>query len=131
MPTWIDAETASAVTGATLDDAALTRAEDMVGTFAGKVPGDALRARDAHWLGRAVAYQAAWLATQPGLHTRADVSSISEDGISATFTEDGQVLAPMARRALSRCSWNGTRTVRLDAGARPDLDDDEKWSPLA
>lgn len=68
--------------------------------------------RDRYWLGQAVAYQAVWLLAQPDYLERNAVSSVSQDGQSATAgNPDWLTLAPAARKCLKRLSWRGTRTV--------------------
>lgn len=68
--------------------------------------------RDAYWLQQAVAFQAAWLADTPDYLERNDVTAASQDGQSVTLKPDALVLAPLAKRALKRLSWRGTRSIR-------------------
>lgn len=102
-----------------------------------------LKRRDAYWLRQAVAFQAAWLSETPDYLERNDVSAASQDGQSVTLKPDALVLAPLARRALKRLSWRGTRSVRplrVDERGRIRLaadyvpleahDDLQDWRPL-
>lgn len=99
--------------------------------------------RDLYWLRQAVAFQAAWLADTPDYLERNDVTAASADGQSATLKPDALILAPLARRAIKRLSWRGTRSVRpvrVDERGRirltPDYvpleahDDLHTWRPL-
>lgn len=99
--------------------------------------------RDAYWLQQAVAFQAAWLSETPDYLERNDVSSASQDGQSVTLKPDALVLAPLARRAIKRLSWRGTRSIRpiaVDERGRIRLtadyvpleahDDLQVWRPL-
>jgi len=62
----------------------------------------------------AVAYQAAWMTSQPDLFTRTDVGLMTQDGISFTSPHaNSGVLAPMAKRAIDRLSWRRNRNQRI------------------
>jgi hypothetical protein len=98
--------------------------------------------RDAEWLKRAVAWQAAWLPGQPGSAERSSVDNVSQEGLTVTYKDEAAVvLAPRARRALKNLSWMGTRSVRLAPARRSageqsrrttDTDPpDDRWSPMA
>jgi hypothetical protein len=68
--------------------------------------------RDAEWLRRATAWQAAWLAGQPGHAERSTVTSVNQDGLSVTYADQASiVLAPRARRAIRNLSWMGSRSI--------------------
>lgn len=142
---WCDAETALAVTGVEVTDAQLGTAQAAIEVMSGRTYGDTdrIRPRDLYWLQRAVAYQAVWAALQPGLEARMDLTSTTQDSVSASLTGDAVVLAPMAARALNRLSWRRSRTVHIRSpfvdgsgpwlGANPLLesnDDLERWTPL-
>lgn len=99
--------------------------------------------RDLYWLRQAVAFQAAWLADTPDYLERNDVESASQDGQSVTLKQDALVLAPLARRAIKKLSWRGSRSIRpvpVDERGRirltPDYvpleahDDLQVWRPL-
>jgi hypothetical protein len=62
----------------------------------------------------AVAYQAAWMTSQPDLFTRTDVGLMTQDGISFTSPHaNSSILAPMAKRAIDRLSWKRNRNQRI------------------
>lgn len=138
--TWATTGDVTDITGATVDDAAVRRAEATIELHAGTIARltvDVVGARDRYWLQQAVAYQAGWEAEQAGLYSRSDVSSVGQDGQQVQFKPDGQVLAPLAKRALKRLSWKGTRTTNpgtltRNLGARmpDDVDDSHDWRPL-
>lgn len=137
--TWATIADVAALTGKTVTQAVLNQAESIVETLTGAVAefaADLVSARDQHFLKKAVAYEAAWLADQPDAFTRSDVSSASQDGQAATFKPDALVLAPMARKAILRLSWRGTRTIRPtrpginDARSVDEVDDSLNWQPL-
>ena len=150
MAAWSTVAQVLTLTAATVTEDELTRAEAVVALAVGRdpatTPADALSARDASWIGKAVAYQAAWMQAQPDMFTRSAVTSYGDNGQSLTFAPSGQTLAPLARRALARLSWKGTTSVGvlgqsdLAAVAGPlggtvrDYDDGgpaaEDWRPL-
>lgn len=93
--------------------------------------------RDRYWLKLAVCYQAAWLPTQADYLERTKVTSAAQDGQSANYAPDALELAPLARTALKRLSFAGSRSVtpqgaghigRIDPLAEAD-DDFFEWTP--
>ena len=139
---WATAQDVTDATGVTVTDQQLTQAQHAIETFSNRIFGDEtrMRTRDVHWLGQAVAYQAAWIAGQFGLETRLDATQIQQDQVSTTLADGGLVLAPMAGRALRRVSWMRSRTVHIRSaieGAGPitgdalsyGSDDHMVWAP--
>ncbi|MFG3051900.1 hypothetical protein ACGFZP_13245 [Kitasatospora sp. NPDC048239] len=141
---WTDTDTVLAVTGAEATDVQVLTAQAAIEVMTGRTYADTarIRPRDLYWLGRAVAYQAVWAAQQAGLESRMDLTSSTQDGISANLTADAVVLAPMAARAINRLSWRRSRTIHIRSpfvdgssnyGINPltdGSDDDMTWSPL-
>lgn len=139
---WVSAQEVIDATGVSVTDAQLAQAQSDIEIFTNRIYADTarIRTRDLHWLGQAVARQAAWLAGQFGLETRLDATQIQQDQVSTTLTGDGLVLAPMAARALRRVSWMRSRTVHVRSaveGAGPltgsalsdGIDDSLVWAP--
>ncbi|MGW0837547.1 hypothetical protein [Streptomyces prunicolor] len=112
---WASVQEVTDITGVSVAGAQLAQAQAAIEVFSNRIYPDAerMRTRDLYWLGRAVAYQAAWLAGQFGLETRLDATQIQQDQVSSTLAGDGLVLAPMAARALRRVSWMRSRTVHI------------------
>lgn len=129
-------------TGMAVTQQQLAQAQASVEVFCNRIYADTprIRPRDVHWLGQAVAYQAAWITEQYDLATRLDATATSQDGVSNQLTADALVLAPMAGRALRRCSWMRSRTIHvrspLEGGqysGNPLLessDDSQTWRPM-
>lgn len=132
-------------TGTAVTDAVLAQAQSTIDVAAGRTYAAAPRtgARDVGWLRLAVAYQAAWLTAQPDMFVRMDITSTGGSGDSAVAGAAGWLtLAPMARRALNRCSWIRSRSLHVrsefldgPAGRSPDPtaevnDSYESWTPL-
>lgn len=102
-------------TGVAVTPQLLAQAQADVEIFSGRIYADTdrIRGRDVHWLGAAVARQAAWLTEQYDVATRLDATATSQDGVSNQLAADAVVLAPMAGRALRRCSWMRSRTIHV------------------
>ena len=139
---WCTVQDVTDATGVTVTAQQLGQAQTAIEVFSNRIypDKDRMRTRDLYWLGRAVAYQAAWLAGQFGLETRLDATQIQQDQVSTTLQGDGLVLAPMAGRALRKVSWMRSRTVHIRSaieGAGPIVgdplsygsDEHELWAP--
>jgi hypothetical protein len=139
---WATAQQVDDTTGVSVTDAQLAQAQAAIEVFSNRIYPDAerMRTRDLYWLGRAVAYQAAWLVGQFGLDSRLDATQIQQDQVSTTLAGDGLVLAPMAARALRKVSWMRSRTVHIRSaieGSGPIVgdalsygsDDHMEWAP--
>lgn len=126
------------ITGETVTDSKVTQAQYVIELFSGVTEDYVIPGRDARHLKMAVAYQAAWAAHQVDVTTRTDVSQFTQDETSATYAnKEAPVLAPLARHALKRLSWKGSRSVKLQkitdvAPTDPDTafltDDESAWS---
>lgn len=125
---WCTVQDVADATGVTVTAQQLAQAQSDIEIFSNRIYADKdrMRTRDLHWLGQAVARQAAWIAGQFGLETRLDATQIQQDQVSTSLTGDGLVLAPMAARALRRVSWMRSRTVHIRSaveGAGPIVGD--------
>ena len=122
MTQWATLEQVATLTGKTVDEPTRALAAAAIELHTGLIEGverKGLKDRDAYWLRLAVCFQAAWLMTQPDYLERNAVSSVSQDGQSATGgNPDWLTLAPLARKAIKRLSWRGARTIVVDDGAR-------------
>lgn len=122
---WATTDDVSVLTAQTVADDEVARAQSRIELFVGRREATAtgeLSANDLEWLRRAVAYQAAWEKGQADLDTRVNVRQLSQEGVSTTFTPDGLVLAPLARKAIRRLSWvgGGRGTSQRAAPYKPD-----------
>lgn len=115
VTTWASVADVSVYTGATVTDAQLAQAQLQIELRVGRTPASNayLSASTLRWLKAAVAYQAAWMVAQPDLFTRSEVKDFGagSTGDSVAFKPDSQMLAPLARRALRRLRWKGTRST--------------------
>ncbi|AVH60004.1 MULTISPECIES: hypothetical protein [Streptomyces] len=139
---WATPQQVIDITGVTVTDAELSRAQSSVEVFCNRIYTDTprMRLRDLYWLARAVAYQAAWEKGQFDLNTRLDANQVQQDGIVANLAEKAMTLGPRAKGALQRCSWMRSRTIHLRtplesagryANALADASDDQQqWMPM-
>lgn len=139
---WASAQDVITVTGVTASEQQLAQAQAAIEVFTNRMFLDTvrMRTRDVYWLGRAVAYQAAWIVGQFGLETRLDATQIQQDGVSTTLKGDGLTLAPMAAKALQRVSWMKGRTIHVRSpleGVGPignilfeGADEQQWWTPI-
>jgi hypothetical protein len=112
---WVTPQQVIDITGVTVTDTQLSQAQSSVEINCNRIYADTarIRTRDLYWLGRAVAYQAAWEKGQYDLATRMDASQVQQDGLVATLTDSAMSLGPRTKKALQRCSWMRSRTVHV------------------
>lgn len=117
--TWATVSDVQEITGSTVTPAQLRQAQYVIDMKVGRSYEirDMLvannRRRDLHYLKLATAYQAAWMLSQPDMFGRMNVTNVNADSSSATFGVDAMSLGPLARGALKRVSWQGTRSLRV------------------
>lgn len=144
--TWCTVAEVATVTGKTVTETDRNIAAFAIELKTGLIESVArpdLTRRDAYWLRQAVAFQAAWLSETPDYLERNEVESASQDGQSVTLKPDALVLAPLAKLAIKRLSWRGTRSIRpvlVDERGRIRMtadyvpleahDDLQAWRPL-
>lgn len=141
---WADAADVLLYTKQVVTDDDLLRAQDIIELFSGTtfLSTANLSARNLRMLNRAVAYQAGWMIEHPDLYTHTDADSVSSDGATVTKAhENADLLAPLARRFLSRLTWRMApyRTRRrygqadyMNKGDRDSAvrDDSMSWTPM-
>lgn len=112
---WATISDVDAVTGLTVDAVAISRATSTLETITGlieSVDRPDITDRDRHWLNLMTCYQTAFMADNPDLFTRNDVTSASQDGESASYRNvDSHLFAPLARKAYRRLSWRSLRLI--------------------
>lgn len=117
VPCWCDIAQVSLMTGKTVDDVTMVRAQMVIENetecFADAVP-PVIWPRDLRWLQDALAYQAAWMSGRFDSFDNVDVSNISQDGQSVTFAH-GQAnkLAPFAWESVKKLSWFRSGRIRM------------------
>jgi hypothetical protein len=143
MTDWATVADVDEITGLTIaDDKPIRRAQATLATVTGLIP-EVVRPditdRDKYWLKLMTCYQVAFMAENPDLFTRNDVTSAAQDGQSATFRNvDSHLFAPLARKAYRRLSWRALTRPRDVDPTRPRLninseeyDDSLAWKPVS
>lgn len=116
---WATAAEAAEITGSAPSAEILALAHGDIELAVGRTQEATwIAARDLRWLKRAVAYQAAWLPSQPDHLTRSQTTgSVIQDGAHVEVTRAGQKLAPLAISALKKLSWRGSRSVTVESAS--------------
>lgn len=142
LETWADVADVAILTGETVDEPTLVRAQAIIDLFSGTTfeSRSHIAARNLRHLNYAVAYQAAWIKYHPDLFTHIDLASISQSGASATPAHDNaRLLSPFTVRALRRLTWaNKPLRVRGRYGTYDNdtprdsavADDNRTWTPM-
>jgi hypothetical protein len=123
LSAWCTAADVVAYTGATVTDAVIGQASSMIDLHIGRTyyelvsnpDGGQLKVgrRDRQWLTQACAYQAAWMAGQPDIYQRLDLTQVALDHRSLSMRDPALTLAPLARKALKRVSWLRSRSLHV------------------
>lgn len=142
---WAAPTDVDAVVGLTVDVGAISRATSTLETITGLIESidrPDITDRDRHFLKLMTCYQVAFMAENPDLFSRADVTSASQDGESASYRNvDSHLFSPLARKAYRRLSWRSLRVLSPlgGVGTAPrvgtdinseDFDDSLDWSPV-
>jgi hypothetical protein len=143
---WASSEDVARITGISVTSAVVEQAQAVIDIHAARTydARDRTGSRDQRYLQLAVAYQAAWMKSQPDYFQRMDLTGVTGPGAAtgiAGLAPTGMVLAPSARWALRRVSWLKSRSLHTraaftDAGATfanplvDSEDDDGAWAPL-
>lgn len=144
MP-WATIANVNDVTDLTVDQKAINRAVSTLETITGLIEAvdrPDVTDRDRHWLKLMTCYQVAFMADNPDIFSREDVTSASQDGESASYRNvDSHLFAPLARKSYRRLSWRSLRLLSASGGtaaeasSRVDVnseafDDSLPWSPV-
>ncbi len=144
MP-WATVQDVDAVVGLTVDAGAISRATSTLETITGLIEAvdrPDITDRDRHFLKLMTCYQVAFMAENPDLFSRADVTSASQDGESANYRNvDSHLFGPLARKAYRRLSWRSLRILSPLGGAgtlprvgtdvnSESFDDSLDWKPV-
>lgn len=109
------------VTGQTVTAQQVTLGQQVLNQFSNYTPessGFNMNPNDLHLLRYAMAYQAVWQKSKPGLLQQGNYKQLSQDGLSVTLNGDEGVdralmLAPLASRCLKQLSWQKSRSLRV------------------
>jgi hypothetical protein len=143
--TWAQLADVTAITGKSVTADQLFQANAIIEMVSGRlyaISATKIGARNAEWLKRAVAYEAAWIPANPDLFQRLDVTGIAEGRKNVLLKDLALIVAPLANRALNRLSWKRSRSMHVHSpfqdgfgpiSSDPDSagnDAYEQWSPL-
>jgi hypothetical protein len=110
MTDWATPDDVSGLTGVSVSVADIERAQPIIELFSDATTdaSDAgmISTRNLRLLKWALCYQAVWMKDQPDLFTHTDTEGVSQDGVSANYSHaNAALLAPLARRCISRLGW--------------------------
>lgn len=121
--TWATEGDVASLTGVVVDSTQISQANAVIELHSGRIyslstvtdPNGVTNTgpRDAEWMRRACAYQAAWMAAQPDMFTRLDLNAVNQEGRAVGLKDYTLVLAPLAKRALDRVSWRKSRSLHV------------------
>ena len=146
MTDWATAADVFQITGSTVSDTDVQRAQFIIELFADVSADGAsefLSTKNLRLLKFAVAYQTAWMGQHPDVYTNVDITNASEDGLSFAHShKNAAILAPLARRSVDRLTWRRpNRSIRVGKHLNPAFqfqwgsrdsavaDDARDWSP--
>jgi hypothetical protein len=122
----------AALTGEGVTEADILRAQGVIGMAVNldlATESTRLDASRLRLVKQAVAYQSVWMASQPDMFTRSEITSYNQDGAQATLAPSANTLAPLAKRALKKAK---NRTTSIAIGKRKALVEDHEglWRPM-
>jgi hypothetical protein len=131
---WAQVQDVLDLTTEVVDDTVIAVAQGHIEMAQGRLYGDLMGARDTEWLRRAVAYQAAWLPSQPDWAARLEILTDGGGSSATQYAPLALRLAGNARWALGRVSWVRSRGLRVPLPGENDTvddpeDDEPGWSP--
>jgi hypothetical protein len=104
-----------ATTGASATTAQIAAADSIVTIYVNRdsSASGSMAPRDLASIKAAVAWQAAWMLSQPNLAGRSQFDNLSQDGLSVSSSAEwAKILSPIAARSLKNLTWKGSRTLR-------------------
>lgn len=114
--TWCTLDDVVTFTNTSVTGPVLLQAGAMIDVAAARpyaVDHTRIGSRDLYYLRLACAYQAAWLAAQPDMFQRMDITSLGQARSITQFAANAMVLAPNAKKALKRVSWLKSRSLHV------------------
>ncbi|MEU0467312.1 hypothetical protein ABZ215_25195 [Amycolatopsis sp. NPDC006131] len=128
------------LTAVEVDDPTILQAQSHIEIACGRMFEDSERmgTRDLAWLRKAVAYQAAWLPSQPDWAQRLEITADGSASSATQYAPQALRLSGNARWALTRVSWLRSRGLAVplanDSVDVEDPEDDEpgwsEWKPV-
>lgn len=100
------------ITGYSADDTDIKKAQAIIEVFAGRLEALITDADDLGWMRYAVAWQVAYMSSDAeGIYEQANVQRFTQNETSITIGKKNYAISPLAERAVSRLSWNRSRSI--------------------
>lgn len=113
---FVTVEEVSDLTGFAVDDKTIRKAQAIVEVMAGKTEAminPTTQADDFAWLKYAVAWQSAYMETDPDkLYEQANVNSVSQNNNKVDFGGRVYAVSPLTVEAVKRLSWNKSKGIK-------------------
>lgn len=101
------------VTGYTVNEEDIKHAQAIVEVYAGRPEALITNVSDLAWMNYAISWQVAYMADNPkSVYEQANIESVTSNDIRINIGDKDYPLAPLAEKAISRLSWNRSRSVR-------------------
>ena len=104
------------LTGYDVDETLLKQAQAIIESYVGRIEVEITDARDLMHLGRAAAYQSAYMLNDPiKIFEQMSVAQLSQFGANVSFKSGDTVspwVAPLAVMACNKLSWKRMRSVK-------------------
>ena len=100
------------ITGYTVDEADIRKAQAIVEVFAGRTEALITNVVDLEWMRYAVAWQTAYMSQDTNsVYEQANVQSMTQNDTMINFGDKTYAVSPLVIKAVSRLSWNKSKTV--------------------
>lgn len=112
---FISKEQVATMTGYDVDSALLVQAQSIIEAYVGRAEAEVTDASDLFQLGKATAYQAAYMKDdRMKVFEQAAVTQVGQFGQLVSFRQDGAspFVAPLAALACKNLTWRRPRSIR-------------------
>jgi hypothetical protein len=100
------------ITGYSANETDIRKSQAIVEVYAGKPEALITKAADLAWMKYAISWQTAYMSTDTNsVFEQANVQSLSQNDTQINFGSKAYALAPLAQQAITRLSWNRSRSV--------------------
>ena len=108
------------LTGYSCDETDVKKAQAIVEAHAGRPESLITDVGDLAWMKYAVAWQVAYM-DQDGnsVYEQANVQRLEQNDTTIDFGDKEYAIAPLAAKAISRLSWNRSRTIPVRSWVEP------------
>lgn len=108
------------VTGYTVDESEVRKAQAVVEVFAGRTENLITKVQDVEWMRYAVCWQVAYMSQDPqSIYEQANVHRVHQNDTIIDFGDRAYSVSPLVQKAVSRLSWNRSRSVTTGTNYGP------------